>query len=70
MFSLSLRDVRLGHNGITEIQEHPFFQDTPWMWENIRQAEVPELKGDMGLQYPDVSDRIGDTDFLAATEVS
>ena len=68
------RDVRLGHNGISEIKRHLFFKSESWTWENIRQGEppvVPELKGDMDTTYFDVIDDEKDkTDSFAAPKVS
>lgn len=46
---LTDRQVRLGRNGIDEIKQHPFFQNSDWTFDNIRDSVppvVPELNSD------------------------
>ncbi|XP_022180412.1 rho-associated protein kinase 2 isoform X1 [Myzus persicae] len=46
---LTNRKKRLGRNGISEIKDHPFFQNDQWTFDNLRDCVppvVPELNGD------------------------
>jgi serine/threonine protein kinase len=46
---LTDRNVRLGRNGIDEIQKHQFFKNDQWAFDTIRDCVppvVPELSGD------------------------
>lgn len=36
---LSFRKKRLGRNGISEIKEHPFFQNDQWSFDNLRDCK-------------------------------
>lgn len=39
LICLSVREVRLGRNGVDEIKRHAFFKNDQWTWENIRESE-------------------------------
>ena len=46
---LTDRSERLGRNGVDEIKSHPFFKNTQWTFDNLRECVppvVPELTGD------------------------
>lgn len=46
---LTDRQARLGRNGIDEIKQHPFFRNSDWTFDNIREQVppvVPELNSD------------------------
>lgn len=46
---LTGREHRLGRNGIDEIKRHPFFQNSDWTFDNIRESVppfVPDLSSD------------------------
>ncbi|KAI3385769.1 hypothetical protein SNEBB_010796 [Seison nebaliae] len=40
---LSEKEVRLGRNGIHEIQQHPFFADVHWQWNDIHNYNPPKI---------------------------
>uniref|UniRef100_A0A3Q2UP01 non-specific serine/threonine protein kinase n=1 Tax=Fundulus heteroclitus TaxID=8078 RepID=A0A3Q2UP01_FUNHE len=47
---LTERKVRLGRNGVEDIKVHPFFKNTQWTFDNIRDTVapvVPELHSDI-----------------------
>uniref|UniRef100_A0A1I7Y051 Rho-associated protein kinase let-502 n=1 Tax=Steinernema glaseri TaxID=37863 RepID=A0A1I7Y051_9BILA len=58
---LSDRSVRLGKNGVQSIKAHPFFQNSDWTFDTIREAQppvVPELSSDDDTRhFEDVEDK-------------
>lgn len=54
------RTQRLGRHGVEDIKAHPFFRDSEWTFENLRESVAPvihELKSDEDTeQFEDVSD--------------
>lgn len=57
---LTDRHERLGRHGIKEIQRQPFFQNTEWTFENLRESVppvVPDLKSDIDTSNFDEIER-------------
>lgn len=38
-YHISFRKKRLGRNGISEIKDHPFFQNDQWTFDNLRDCK-------------------------------